>query len=128
MLILITVLLLNIAFIFCLILGSEETEEEAPEIFEIEATAYCCGTTTATGSKVREGIIAGRPEWFGKVAAIYKSDGGKIGDFIGYFEVLDTGGTAIKNGRVIDIYNPSKEWCLQFGRQRVFITLIDGKG
>lgn len=116
----------------CLFLGvslvNAEVLEETPEMFCVEATAYCTGATTATGCKVRQGIIAGKPEWFGKVAAVYECDNGNIGQFIGYYECLDTGGEAIKNGKVIDIYNPSYEWCLQFGRQKVFIHLIDGEG
>lgn len=124
----IIILILNCLFLTISTVNGYEQEEEIPGIFCVEATAYCTGTTTATGCKVRQGIIAGKPEWFGKVAAVYKCEDGKIGEFIGYYECLDTGGEAIKNGRVIDIYNPSLDWCLQFGRQKVFITLIDGEG
>lgn len=106
----------------------EEADFEQPEYFEIEATAYCDGEVCSTGALPRWGICAGKPEWYGKIIALYESDNGKIGKFIGYFECLDTGGERIKNGEVIDIFNPSREWCKQFGRKKVIAYIIDGEG
>jgi len=94
----------------------------------MEATAYCSGTTCSTGVSVRVGIVASKPEWYGKVAMIYRNNNGELGEFIGYYEVLDTGSERIKNGEVIDIYNPSEPWCKQFGRQDVLVKLVDGDG
>lgn len=106
-----------------------EKEKAAPEQQQMEATAYCYGTTRCDGKPVRTGICAGKPEWYGKVAAIYKDDDGKPGEFIGYFEILDTGGDErIRNGSVLDIYMPDQDTCIEFGRQKVFVTLIDGEG
>lgn len=128
MIVAIVILLLNILFLTVSAVNAYEYEEEPPELFEVWATAYCDGEITSTQCKVREGIIAGKPDWYGKVACIYESNNGEIGEFLGYYEVLDTGGEAIKNGRVIDIYNPSKEWCDNFGRHKVFIHLVEGDG
>ena len=94
----------------------------------MQATAYCYGTTRCDGKPVRKGICAAKPEWYGKTAAIYEDAGGVPGEFIGYYECLDTGGDSIKNGDVIDIYSPSEEWCIQFGRRNVLVFLIDGVG
>ncbi len=58
-----------------------------------QATAYCePGHLTATGSDKQEGIIAGPPEWIGRIAAVYFVDSdGSIGEFMGYFSIEDTG-------------------------------------
>ena len=106
----------------------KEADFEQPEYFEVEATAYCDGEVCCRGETPRWGICAGKPEWYGKVIALYESDNGKIGKFIGYFECLDTGGERIKNGEVIDIYNESRDWCKQFGRKKVIAYIIEGEG
>lgn len=115
------------------IAAQADTEEYASNADEIpfirmHATAYCYGTTRCDGKPVRKGICAAKPEWYGKTAAIYEDAGGVPGEFIGYYECLDTGGDAIKSGDVIDIYSPSEEWCIQFGRRNVLVFLIDGVG
>lgn len=122
------VLIINILFISIQTINANTNDEEIPEMFQVEATAYCDGTITSTGNKVRKGIVAGKPEWAGNVLAVYENENGEIGEFLGYYECLDTGGSAIRNGKVIDIYNPSREWCLEFGRRKVFVHVIKGKG
>lgn len=102
--------------------------EKPEEYIRMEATAYCYGTTRCDGKPVRTGVCAGKPEWYGNVAAIYLDDGGKPGEFIGYFECLDTGGERIKTGEVIDIYMPNKDDCIKFGRRKVLVSLMDGEG
>lgn len=103
------------------VINAQETDEPIGPI-EMEATAYCYGSSRCDGGPVREGICAAASKYYGKVAIVFESnDDGSPGDFIGYFEVLDTGGDyRIQNGDVIDIYHPSKEWCKQFGRQKVY--------
>ena len=92
---------------------------------DIEATAYCYGTTTASGKQVREGIAAMAKEYMGKTAIVYSEDF----ELIGIYEVEDTGGDdRIKNGQCIDIYIPSHEEAIQFGRQNVIVYLLDAKG
>lgn len=99
------------------------------DMIPMEATAYCYGTTRCDGQPVRHGICAGKPEWYGKVAAVYEDNGGTPGEFLGYFEILDTGGDErIKNGTVLDIYHPDYDACIEFGRQDVIVVLIDGEG
>ena len=84
----------------------------------------------------------GKVEWLGKVGALYQVDeDGKLGDFIGYYEFLDTGagidldgdgkGDSIRWGESIDIWQDSdaslKEWVKNYG-DYVYLLLIDGKG
>ncbi len=106
---------------------------DKPEVASVqqmmEVTAYCYGTTRCDGGAVRTGICAGKKDWYGKVAAIYLDSGGSPGEFLGYFEILDTGGDErIKNGTVLDIYIPDYDACIEFGRRKVVVVLIDGEG
>ena len=117
-----------IGLLLCLTLTVAVKAETIDEYIPMEATAYCSGTTCSTGVRVRVGIVASKPDWYGKVAMIYRNNNGQVGEFLGYYEVLDTGSERIKNGEVIDIYNPSEAWCKQFGRQDVLVKLIDGNG
>lgn len=100
----------------------------------MEATQYCYGTKTASGKKVRKGIAAAKKEWIGLVAAVYldeeKEDGTHgPGQFLGYFEIEDTGSNEkIQNGTCIDLYNPDKEACMEFGRKNVWVVLRKGVG
>jgi len=97
-------------------------------LYSMQATAYCIKGRTASGKLTREGICASKPEWIGKVAAVYLDNDGKPGEFIGYFEILDTGGASIRKGKVIDIWFSTKNECMQFGRKKVLVKVIDSKG
>jgi len=96
----------------------------------IEATAYCYGTTTCTGKPVREGIAAMSKRYLGMTAHVYTEDeNGQALDYIGTYEIEDTGGDErIKNGNCIDIYIPDHDACIEFGRQKVVVFLIEAKG
>lgn len=114
---------------------------EAGEAFPIMTTAYCHGKVTATGQAVRPGICAVREEWIGKTALVWKCENSdSIGEFLGFWECLDTGFGAdsdgdgmgsIQEGRVIDMYFPTQEgvqeWMETTGG-RVYVQLIDAEG
>lgn len=114
---------------------------EAGEVFRILTTAYCQGDVTATGVPVREGICAARSEWIGKTALVWQcNEDGTQGEFLGYWECLDTGFGAdsdgdgigsIQEGRVIDMYFPTldkaQEW-MELTGGRVYIQLVDAEG
>lgn len=103
--------------------------EVAPVQQLMEVTAYCYGSTRCDGGAVRIGTCAGKPEWYGKVAAVYLDNNGSPGEFLGYFEILDTGGNErIQNGSVLDIYLQDYDACIEFGRQKVIVSVIDGEG
>ena len=112
------------------------------EPVKMRCTVYTTTGTTASGKQTRSGIVAGRRDWLGKVAALYEIDEyGNIGDFIGYYEILDTGagidtdgdgiGDIIINGQSVDVWQPSEEdarqWVLNYG-DYLYIKIIDGKG
>lgn len=108
----------------------------------MRVTCYTDAGTTATGCQTREGIVAGSPEWFGYVAALYEvNEDGGIGDFIGYYEVLDTGagydtdgdgkGDSIKRGLSLDVWQSCPEdveWWQQRYGDNLYVLIIRGKG
>ena len=101
------------------------------EPIPMQASAYCDYGTTADGSTTTENLTcAGKREWFGKTIALYyRNKDGSIGDFIGYYEIHDTGGDPrIKNGQSIDIYMPEYRDCKNFGRVDVYMFFIEGEG
>lgn len=109
--------------------ADKPVREVAPVQHRMEVTAYCCGAIRCDGGAVRTGTCAGKPDWYGKVAAIYLDDNGSPGEFLGYFEILDTGGDdRIRNGTALDIYIPDYDACIEFGRRKVIVTLVDGEG
>lgn len=118
--------------LFTALHGSMEAAAETVEggsLFRIESTAYCYGEITASGQQVREGICAGKKEWIGLTCILYADDGGKPGDYIGIFEILDTGGDErIRDGRCIDLYMENKSDCIEWGRRNVWIQLVDARG
>jgi len=107
----------------------------------VRCTCYLDSGTMASGRTTFSGAIAGRKEWLGKVAALYKVEDGKIGEFLGYYEFLDTGagmdsdgdgkGDTIRNGYSVDVWQPTmsdaREWIRNNG-DYVFMQIIDGKG
>ena len=109
----------------------------------IRCTCYTAeeGDITADGSKVREGIVAGKREWLGYTCIIYENDNGKIGDLIGIYEFKDTGagidtdcdgkGDSIKKGLSIDVYRDTLERCYEWIDQYgdyVYIQVVYGVG
>ena len=105
-------------------------ENNPVEPFLIETTAYCYGEVTADGSRVREGIASAKREWIGLTAILYEVEpDGDIGAVMGIYEIKDTGGDyRIQNGTCIDVYIPDEEKCIQYGRQQVYVQLVDAKG
>lgn len=81
----------------------------------IRCTCYCTGTITATGKRVREGMIASSREHFGQSANLYTESGELIGTFV----CEDTGGKPIKQGKVLDVYRVNidgvREWQKEYG-------------
>ena len=84
------------------------------------ATAYCKGTTTASGVNVRTGIAAADPDLLpvGSVIQVYK-----LGEqYNGIYTIMDTGPAV--QGRHVDIYIWSCNEALRFGRQPVRMTVL----
>ena len=84
------------------------------------ATAYCKGTTTASGVGVRTGIAAADPTLLpvGSVINIATGDT----RYNGVYTVMDTGPKV--QGRILDLYMWSCHEALRFGRKDVQITVL----
>lgn len=116
-------------------------QAEEGDVFRILTTGYCHGEITATGHKAREGICAVRKEWLGKTALVWACmEDGTQGEFLGYWECLDTGFGAdsdgdgigsIQEGKVVDMYFPTEEkvqeW-MELTGGRVYIQLVNAEG
>lgn len=107
-------------------------------IGEGHATAYCVSGVTASGEHTRKGICAGADEYMGKTVVLFQRlPDGSVGDKIGIYECLDTGGNpGIKNGDVIDVWCPDLESCQEFMdavyedgcKGKVYMQIFDAEG
>lgn len=118
--------------VFCIVFDevsaiAREIEDEfnTPEYHSMVATAYCLHGTTATGTQTREGVAAAKREWFGKTVNVYRNNAGEPGELIGTYTIEDTGGKAIRNGSVIDLWFPTYEAAINFGRKCVIVEILD---
>ena len=84
------------------------------------ATAYCKGTTTASGVNVRTGIAAADPDLL-PVGSVVQVD--RLGDrYNGIYTIMDTGPAV--QGRHIDIYMWSCNEALALGRREATVTVL----
>lgn len=101
----------------------EEQEAAAPAPgvkLRVTATAYCKGTTTASGVNVRTGIAAADPDLL-PVGSVLRVEG--AGDrYNGVYTVMDTGPSV--QGRHIDIYMWSCHEALAFGAPSISVTVL----
>ena len=101
--------------------SSAEMLEPSPGArLTFEATAYCKGLTTKSGVRVRPGIAASDPRVLPLGSIIEVS--GVPEEYAGVYSVLDTGPEI--QGREIDIYIWSCFDALDFGRQKVEVTVL----
>jgi 3D (Asp-Asp-Asp) domain-containing protein len=100
---------------------SESTATAPPGArLRFSATAYCKGTTTASGVNVRSGIAASDPDLLpvGSVVQI-----GRLGEkYDGVYTVMDTGPKV--QGRHLDLYMWSCYEALEFGRRPAEVTVL----
>ncbi len=84
------------------------------------ATAYCKGTTTASGVNVRTGIAAADPDLL-PVGSVIQVD--RLGEkYNGIYTIMDTGPKV--QGRHIDIYMWSCHEALELGRRSMQIVVL----
>lgn len=99
----------------------QDTAPPAPGArLRFSATAYCKGTTTASGVNVRTGIAAADPDLL-PVGSVIRIDAVHE-KYAGIYTVLDTGPKV--QGRQIDIYMWSCYEALAFGRRRIGVTVL----
>ena len=70
----------------------EEAWAAETDLKPISVTAYYSENPTGCrGDRMREGIAAGKQEWYGMAIILYTDEGGQPGELIGVYEILDTG-------------------------------------
>lgn len=99
---------------------ADPTAAAAGARLQFTATAYCKGTTTASGVGVRTGIAASDPVILpvGSVVNI-ATDTAK---YNGVYTIMDTGPKV--QGRILDLYMWSCHEALAFGRKQVQVTVL----
>ena len=101
-------------------------QESGPKLMRV--TCYYGGEVTKSGQKPREGICAGPEELMGYLAIVYDKDM----NFIGYYEVLDTGShERLQTGSSIDVWQPTladcNDWIDQYG-DYCYVQLVYAEG
>lgn len=98
----------------------------------VSSTAYYNpnGNKTADCSDTIAGFtLAGMSEWLGKGCYIYNvAEDGSVGSCRGYYEFHDTGWGRdgdIPRGETVDIYMTTKDECVTYGRQDIYILFVD---
>lgn len=94
--------------------------EAAREPLRFTATAYCKGTTTASGVAVRTGIAAADPDLL-PVGSVIQIDN-TLEQYKGIWTIMDTGPKV--HGRHIDLYVWSCHEALSFGRRPVQVSVL----
>lgn len=101
---------------------SRGAEYRYSKCIEMTATAYCTGTTTATGMRVRYGVVAVDPKVIPLGSRLYIE--GANGTWIyGTAVAADTGG-AVK-GNIIDLYVESYSEAINFGRRKAKVYILE---
>jgi 3D (Asp-Asp-Asp) domain-containing protein len=98
----------------------EPAKPEMGSRLKFTATAYCKGTTTASGVNVRQGIAAADPQLL-PVGSVIRVD--RLADrYNGIYTVMDTGPAV--QGRHVDIYLWSCHEALELGRRPITLTVL----
>lgn len=105
-------------------------DEIAGNLPLIRTTVYYAheGAKTATGKEARYGIVAYKPEYFGKTCILYTEDM----RYIGIFECEDTGGHRVRTGQVLDVYTGTTlescyDWVEQNGTH-CYVQWVESEG
>lgn len=124
--------LLCVVFVLLLTLNAR-----AEELQLMRVTCYCpescSGTVTASGTKPVPNYSCGaRRDMIGCVALVYENNNGIPGDFIGLYEITDTGSAPrIQSGKSIDIYQASLSDAKAFVKAHgdyLFVQIVKGEG
>jgi 3D (Asp-Asp-Asp) domain-containing protein len=85
---------------------------------KFSATAYCLSGITKSGTKTVPGLVSADPKVIPLGSMIYV----ETPFFSGVYQVLDTG--ELVKGKIIDIFVPSYERCVEFGRRIVKVKVL----
>jgi 3D (Asp-Asp-Asp) domain-containing protein len=103
-----------------LMVAEERARPAPPSTLRFSATAYCKGTTTASGVSPRRGIAAADPDLLPVGSVIQIVSG--LADHNGIYTIMDTGPRM--HGRNIDIYMWSCNDALRFGKRGVEVIVL----
>ena len=84
------------------------------------ATAYCKGSTTASGTAPRTGVAAADPQLLPVGSVVNIATG--VAKYNGVYTIMDTGPQV--QGRELDLYMWSCYEALAFGRKSVDVTVL----
>jgi 3D (Asp-Asp-Asp) domain-containing protein len=84
------------------------------------ATAYCKGSTTASGVTVRTGVAAADPQLLPVGSVVNVATG--VAKYNGVYTIMDTGPQV--QGRELDLYMWSCHEALAFGRKSIDVTVL----
>lgn len=99
----------------------QDVASPAPGLkLRFRATAYCKGTTTASGAGIQTGIAAADPDLL-PVGSVIRVEG-LSARYNGIYTILDTGPRV--KGRQIDIYMWNCNEALAFGRRTMSLTVM----
>ena len=99
----------------------QDVASPAPGLrLRFRATAYCKGTTTASGAGINTGIAAADPDLL-PVGSVIQVDGAGS-RYNGIYTILDTGPKV--QGRQIDIYMWNCNEALRFGRRSLTLNVM----
>ncbi len=87
------------------------------------ATAYHCGTTTATGAAVRPGVVAVDPREIPYHSKMWIVSNDKKYVY-GYCSAEDTGGFIYSTDVLVDLYMPTLNSCYDFGSRQVTVYVL----
>ena len=118
-------------------LPAEASEKYPVRKMRVTCYTYPEGSITASGCEVREGIITAKKEWMDALVVLYDMDM----NFIGYFEVKDTGFGidkdgdgigSIQAGTSIDVFRSSldrcQKWIERYGDYCYVQIITDAEG
>lgn len=132
----------SVAMAAALSLSPIRSNATGSELKKIRCTCYCEQGITYSGHATHKGVIAGRREDVGDIAALYAiNPDGSLGPFIGYFDFYDIGagcdtdgdgiGDSILTGKSVDVFRDNlsevKEFIKQYG-DYVYIKIIEAEG
>ena len=97
---------------------SPSIEGNQGDFQDFHATAYCLKGRTASGAEAQSGMIAADPKVLPLGTVVHV----RAGRYTGTYTVTDTGGRI--KGHLIDVYVPTYQEAMQFGRRPVKIKVI----
>ncbi len=98
--------------------GMDDNSSKALKKDEFHATAYCVTGLTASGVPVAPGHVSADPRVIPLGSMIYV----ETPLMSGIYQVMDTG--ELIKGKIIDIFIPSYEACMEFGRRIVKVQVL----